>query len=233
MYATVLKENLPRVRDAIAAAAGTVGREPREVTLVAVTKAHPLEAVRAALEAGLADLGENRLAELEEKASSLAETGPTKIRWHMVGHVQGRKAGRAAEVADLIHSVDSARLAGRISRSASEAGTRVDVLFQVNTSGEAAKYGFSPEEAGEVVPELAALPGLRARGLMTMAPFTDDEGVLRKTFRGLRTLADGVRETCPELGRDLSMGMSNDLRIAVEEGSTMVRIGTALFGARG
>jgi hypothetical protein len=232
MYATVLKENLPRVRDAIATAADAAGREPGEVTLVAVTKAHPLEAVTAALEAGLADLGENRLAELEEKVSSLARVGPAEVRWHMVGHVQGRKAARAAELANLIHSVDSARLANRISRSVSEAGTGVDVLFQVNTSGEAAKYGFSPEEAAEVVPELSALPGLRARGLMTMAPFTDDEGVLRKTFRGLRTLADDIRETCSDLGPDLSMGMSNDLRIAVEEGSTMVRIGTALFGAR-
>jgi len=220
------------VRDAIGLAAQAVGREPTEVTLVAVTKAHPLEAVRAALEAGLTDLGENRVAELEEKASSLAEAGSGKVRWHMIGHVQGRKAGPVAELADVIHSVDSARLAGRISRSASEAGRRVDVLIQVNTSGEVAKYGFSPEEARDVVPELAALPGLRARGLMTMAPLTDDEGVLRNTFCGLRTLAETVRKTCPALGTDLSMGMSHDLRIAVEEGSTMVRIGTALFGAR-
>lgn len=232
MYSSVLKETLPRVRDAIATAALAVGREPREVTLVAVTKGHPVEALSAALDAGLTDLGENRVAELEEKASYFSSAGRSGLRWHMVGHIQSRKVGRVVELAGLIHSVDSRRLAERTSRAASEAGREVEVLFQVNTSGEDAKQGFSPEQAREGIPELAGLPGLRARGLMTMAPFTDDEKVLRRTFAGLRVLAEGIRRSTAELGPELSMGMSNDLGIAVAEGSTMVRIGTALFGER-
>lgn len=229
MYASRLQETVPRVREAIAEAAARGGRDPAAVTLVAVTKGHPLEAVRAALDAGLTDLGENRAAELEEKASRVPRE---VVRWHMVGHVQRRKAPRVVEVADLIHSVDSVRLAERLSRVAGEAGRDVDVLFQVNTSGEEAKYGFAPEEAVDRIPELAGLARVRARGLMTMAPYTRDEGVLRRTFGRLRELAGWVRATCPDLGPELSMGMTNDLRVAVEEGSTMVRIGTALFGER-
>ena len=232
MYSAVLKETLPRVRDAIATAAMGAGREPGEVTLVAVTKGHPVEALTAALDAGLTDLAENRVAELEEKAAYFAARGRSGFRWHMVGHIQSRKAGRVVELAGLIHSVDSTRLAERISRAASDVGTEVEVLFQVNTSGEDAKQGFSPDQAQEKIPELAGLPGLRARGLMTMAPFTDDEAVLRRTFGGLRVLAEEIRQSTAELGPELSMGMSNDLGIAVEEGSTMVRIGTALFGER-
>jgi len=230
MYASLLRENLPRVRDAIAEAALAAGRDPSEVTLVAVTKGHPPEAVSAALDAGLTDLGENRVEELEGK---VARFRGAKVRWHMVGHVQGRKAARAAEVAQLIHSVDSERLAERIARSADESQRSVDVLFQVNTSGEQAKYGFSPAQAKERIPELAALSGLNARGLMTMAPLTEDEATLRLTFGRLRELSNDVRERFPTFGCELSMGMTNDLRFAVAEGSTMVRIGTALFGARG
>lgn len=229
MYATRLQEALPRVRDAINEAAVSVDRDPAEVTLVAVTKGHPLEAVEAALEAGLVDLGENRTGELESKAGRISREG---VRWHMVGHVQRRKAPRVMAVADLVHSVDSVRLTERFSRVADEAGQDVDVLFQVNTSGEEAKYGFAPGDARARIPELAQLPRIRARGLMTMAPLTDDESVLRTTFRRLRELSDVLRDEVAGFGPELSMGMTNDLRIAVEEGSTMVRLGTALFGER-
>lgn len=229
MYAARLRETLPRVRDTIARAAAEAGRDPAGVTLVAVTKGHPLEAVEAALDAGLVDLGENRAGELEEKA---ARVRGEAVRWHMVGHVQRRKAPRVMEAAALVHSVDSVRLAERFSRVAEAAGREVDVLFQVNTSGEEAKYGFRARDAAERIPALARLPGLRARGLMTMAPLTDDEAVLRGTFRRLRELGEELRRELPSFGPELSMGMSNDLTIAVEEGSTMVRIGTALFGPR-
>lgn len=229
MYAARLEESLPRVRDHIAEAASAAGRDPAEITLVAVTKGHPIAAVEAALDAGLVDLGENRVGELEAKAGRVPRES---VRWHMVGHVQRRKAPRVLDVADLVHSVDSVRLAERFSRVAGEAGRDVDVLFQVNTSGEQAKYGLPPAEALDRIPELARLAGIRARGLMTMAPLTDDESVLRGTFSRLRELGERLGREVPGFGPELSMGMTNDLRIAVEEGSTMVRIGTALFGER-
>lgn len=233
-YAARLSRTLPALRDRIAEGAAAVGRDPSEITVVAVTKGHPVDACRAALEAGLTDLGENRVSELEEK---VAEIGHDGVRWHMIGHVQRRKAPRLLGVADLLHSLDSLRLARRFQRvqDADERETPdrpLDVLFQVNTSGEEAKYGFEGDDVVERVLEAAALPGLRPRGLMTMAPFTDDASVLRTTFRRLRELGDRLREERPDFGPELSMGMTNDLRIAVEEGSTMVRIGTALFGER-
>lgn len=212
-------------------AADAVGRDAAEVRLVAVTKSHPAEAVEAAVEAGLHDLGENRVGELEEKVERF---GNDPIRWHMIGHVQRRKAPRAAALAHLIHSVDSARLAERISRVAPEDGEPVRILLQVNTSGEDEKGGFDADDEGCLAQlvEVADLPRLRVEGLMTMAPFTDDEAVLRRTFRRLRELREHLREARPSVGDELSMGMTNDLRVAVEEGSTMVRIGTALFGPR-
>jgi len=233
-YASRLSRTLPAVRDRIAEAASAVGRDPSEVTVVAVTKGHPVEACRAALEAGLTELGENRVSELEEKVAAIGHDG---VRWHMIGHVQRRKAPRLLGVVDLLHSLDSVRLARRFERvqDAEDRDTPdapLDVLFQVNTSGEEAKYGFEGDHVAERVLGAAAVPGLRARGLMTMAPFTDDASVLRATFRRLRELRDRLREERPDFGAELSMGMTNDLRIAVEEGSTMVRIGTALFGER-
>jgi len=230
MYAERIARTLPEVRRSIAEAAGSAGRAPSEVRLVAVTKGHPVEALTAALDAGLGDFGENRIEELEEKVAHLGR-GPH--RWHMIGHVQGRKAQRAVRAADLIQSVDSYKLAERLSRAAGEAASgRVAVLLQVNTSGEESKGGFSAEGGLEPLLHAVDLPGILVEGLMTMAPLTDDESVLRSTFRGLRQLLESLREARPDIGRELSMGMSNDLRIAIEEGSTMVRIGTALFGER-
>jgi pyridoxal phosphate enzyme (YggS family) len=228
-YRERLADALPRVRDAIAEAALSAGRAPSDVRLVAVTKGHPLEACEAALAAGLEDLAENRVEELEGKVSALGR----RARWHLIGHLQSRKAPRALAVAELIHSVDSLKLAERISRAALEAElARVPVLLQVNVSGEDTKGGFSRAGALELLVQAAEVPRLRVEGLMTMAPFTDDERVLRAAFGGLRELLQGLRRARPEVGSELSMGMTNDLRIAVEEGSTMVRIGTALFGER-
>ena len=229
-YAERLASTLPRVRDRIAEAARAAGRDPGAVRLVAVTKGHPLDAVEAAVAAGLADLGENRVEELDEKAAALGGWEP--VRWHMIGSVQGRKAKRVVELADLIHSVDSLKLAERIARAATEAGCTARVLAQVNTSGEAAKHGLTQDEAEDAVLAMAALDGLRVEGLMTMAPLTEDERVQAETFGRLRELRDRFVARDARVGGELSMGMTNDLAVAVREGSTMVRIGTALFGER-
>jgi len=229
MYESRLLNNLPRVREAIERAAIRVGRDEGEVTLVAVTKAHPPEALWAALAVGLRDLGENRVEELVEKVGLLGRDAAT---WHMVGHVQGRKARQAVESADIIHSVDTIKLARKVSGFASEGGLRVPVLVQVNLSGEAAKSGFDRDQVLEAIQEVLELPGVEVRGLMTLAPFVDDEKVLRRTFVGLRKIHEEAGKLPDYRGRELSMGMTNDFELAVEEGSTMVRIGTALFGER-
>ncbi|MEJ2202769.1 MAG: YggS family pyridoxal phosphate-dependent enzyme [Gemmatimonadota bacterium] len=229
MYRERLSESLPRVRDRIRDAAMAAGRDPSQVRLVAVTKGHPVDAAGAALEAGLRDLGENRVEELDEKVTVL---GRDVAVWHMIGHVQRRKAGRAVALAHMIHSVDTLRLGQRISRVAAEEGRRVRVLAQVNSSGETTKSGFAGPSAVEDIHQLAEMPWIEVEGLMTMAPFVDDQKVLTLTFRRLRETLEAVRRVAPRVGRELSMGMTNDLEIAIREGSTMVRIGTALFGER-
>jgi pyridoxal phosphate enzyme (YggS family) len=229
MYEARLRENLPRVQDSLANALRRAGRPEGEVTLVAVTKAHPVEALEAALALGIRDLGENRLEEMEGKVRDLGRNAAT---WHMIGHVQSRKARQVVEVADLVHSVDSLKLGRRISSFSVERGGVTDVLIQVNASGEEAKSGFAPPEAREAIQQLSELPGIRVRGLMTMAPFVEDEKVLRETFRALRRVQEDALKIPTYTGTELSMGMTNDFELAVEEGSTMVRIGTALFGER-
>lgn len=229
MYETRLLNNLPRIREAIGEAAIRAGRGEGEVTLVAVTKAHPLEALRAALAVGLRHLGENRVEELEGKVGLLGRDAAT---WHMVGHVQSRKARQAVEFADIIHSVDTVKLARKISGFATETGTRAAVLVQVNLAEEEAKSGFDRENALEAIHEVLELPGVELRGLMTLAPFVEDELILRRTFVGLRRIHEEAGRLPGYRGRELSMGMTNDFELAVEEGSTMVRIGTALFGER-
>ncbi len=228
-YAARLTETLPAVLDRIARALTAAGREAGSVRLVAVTKSHPIEAVEAALAAGLTDLGENRVEELESKVTTF---GADVATWHMIGHLQSRKVRRAVSVADVIHSVDSFRLAERISAAALEDGRVVTVLAQVNTSSEASKSGFGLDEAMEQIHTMAELPGIRVNGLMTMAPFVEDEVVLGTAFASLRRLAERLGDTTDRIGGELSMGMTNDLEIAIREGSTMVRIGTALFGKR-
>jgi len=231
MYTQVIAENLPRVRESVEEAAGRSGRGPGAVRLIAVTKGHPVDAVRAALDAGLGTVGENRLDELVSKQASV---GRDACQWHMIGHLQGRKASLVHDVVDLVHSVDSIRLAERLHRTR-EAGVctgPISVLVQVNTSGEESKGGIGVEGAEEELGRIMDLSGLEVRGLMTMAPWTDDEGVLRSAFSCLRVLSERLRRGDTRLGPELSMGMSNDYPIAVEEGSTMIRIGTALLGER-
>jgi hypothetical protein len=218
------------VRERIERARERAGRSD-PVTLVAVTKTHRADAVRAVKAAGVADVGENRVQELEEK---VAEVGRETVGWHLIGHLQRNKAGKALPLFDLIHSLDSLRLAEALSAEAVKRGVDVRALVQVNASGEGTKGGFEPDALVEGVGRIAEMPGMRVEGLMTMAPFTDDEQVVRAAFRRTRELLDDVARQVPGLaGRQLSMGMSNDFEIAVEEGSTLVRVGSVLFGERG
>jgi pyridoxal phosphate enzyme (YggS family) len=224
-----LRQRLERVRERIDRARERVGRAD-EVTIVAVTKTHPSAVVEAALSAGLRCIGENRVQELEAK---VAAVGRDRAEWHLIGHLQRNKVRRAIGLFDLVHSIDSVRLAEELSREAERAGIVVEGLIQVNTSGEESKYGFPGEEAVEAVGRIVQLPALRVVGMMTMAPFTEDEGVIRRTFERARALHERcAREVAGYEARHLSMGMSNDYEVAVEEGSTMVRLGTVLFGER-
>lgn len=228
-YAARLAETLPYVRERISGAELVSGRTPNSVRLIAVTKSHPHEAVEAALAAGLTDLGENRVAEL---AGKVERFGADVAEWHMIGHLQSRKAKEAIAAADMIHSVDSLKLAKRVGAAAEARGEPARVLAQVNTSGEESKSGFTLDSARDEVARMAEIPGLHINGLMTMAPFVDDEVVLGRAFKALRELSEKLRATSA-VGPELSMGMTNDMEIAIREGSTMVRIGTALFGPRG
>ena len=223
-----LSARLTEVRSRIAAAAARAGRDPAGVRIVAVTKGHPLAAAREAWAAGLADLGENRVQEALAKMDAWQEP---PVRWHLIGHLQRNKVKQAVGRFTLVHSLDSVRLADALEEVAAARGLVQEVLVEVNVAGEAQKSGCPPGEVQALVERAAALPHLRLKGLMTMAPLTDDAAVQRRTFAGLRELGlrlavDGLR--LPEL----SMGMTNDFEAAVEEGATMVRLGTALFGER-
>lgn len=228
-YAERLEHTLPAVRERVERAVRAAGRTASSVRMVAVTKGHPLDAVDAALAAGLRDLGENRVDELEEKVRARGRDAAT---WHMIGHLQSRKARRAAELAHLIHSLDSERLAERLSIVGTADATRVHVLAQVNTTGEATKGGFAGDSAVETIHRVAELPGIAVDGLMTMAPLVEDASVLHAAFAGLRDVQEQLRRATDRVGPELSMGMTNDLEIAILEGSTMIRIGTAIFGER-
>ncbi len=231
-----LPERLAHVRAEIARRQATAGRtEP--VTIIAVTKGFGLDAVEAALTAGLADVGENRVQEALEKLDTPAGRRAT---WHLVGHLQRNKAKHVAGRFALIHSVDSGPLAEELDKRAGGAGraggaahgAKQRVLLQVNVAGEAQKSGCAPADAPRLAHHVAAQPHLALEGLMTIAPFTDDQEVQRRTFRGLRVLRDALQEEGLWLPT-LSMGMSADYGTAVEEGATVIRLGTVLFGPRG
>jgi pyridoxal phosphate enzyme (YggS family) len=224
-----LKDRVDEVRERIEAARQRAGRADA-VTLVAVTKTHPADIIRLSIEAGVGDVGENRVQEMDDK---VGEIGRGAVRWHLIGHLQRNKAARAVAIADLIHSLDSLRLAEALSAEAVKAGVTVPALVQVNTSGEESKFGLAAEATIDEIGRMAALPGLRLEGMMTMAPFTGDADVIRSTFAGARRLCEEAARQVPGFGRQLSMGMSNDFEAAVEEGSTLVRVGSTLFGERG
>lgn len=236
MSPEALAERLARVRETVAAACEKIGREPGVLRIVAITKGHPFQAVIDALNEGLLDVGENRVQEallkFGQARHELAEPG---VRRHMVGHLQRNKVRDAVEIFDWVQSVDSLRLAGALSERMTGRTHPLQVLVEVNAAGEEQKHGFPPDVAVDRALEIGELPGLVLRGVMAMAPWTDDERVLRRTFRGVRQVFVELRAQKPGSDRldTLSMGMSNDYSLAVEEGATMIRLGTALFGERG
>lgn len=226
----MIRENLINVQNNIDAAAKRAGRDSRDITLIAVSKTKPVSMIMEAYEAGIRDFGENKVQELADKYEQL----PKDIRWHMIGHLQRNKVKYLIGKTALIHSVDSLRLAEEISKEAAKKNVDVDILIEVNVAGEESKFGVSPENAYELVKEAAKLPHLHVRGLMTIAPFTDNPEENRKYFRQLQQLSvDITRKNVDNVSVNiLSMGMTNDYEIAVEEGSTYTRVGTGIFGMR-
>ena len=224
---------LQDVQARIEAACARAGRASGSVTLVAVSKTQPFALMEAAYIAGQRDFGENRLDELWSKVEAAQGRGFDEIRWHLIGPIQSRKTRQAVGPFTLIHALDRVKIARRLSRDAVAAGKVLDVLLEVNISGEASKHGFAPDELCAAAATLGALPGLHMAGLMTMAPLVDDAELARPVFRGLRELRDELAQRYPEMDwRHLSMGMTNDFEVAVEEGATIVRIGSAIFGPR-
>ena len=217
---------LARVRAAVATAAHDAGRDPAEITLIGVSKRQPLAAIEAAFEAGLRDIGENHADELLEKAAAFAPDG---LRYHFIGRLSSRRARKVARQAMLIHTLDSLRLARKLSLIAQEEGREVRALVQVNQGGEATKGGVAPAAAAALVHDTAALLGLRVIGLMSIPPFDDRP---RDWFRQLRELRDAAAAETGVALPELSMGMSHDFAEAIAEGATLVRVGTAIFGAR-
>lgn len=226
-----IAENLQTVRARLAAAAGRAGRDPGTITLIAVSKTFRADHVRAASAAGQRDFGENKVQEALQK---IAETTDIPVRWHLIGHLQSNKARKAAAPFACIHTVDSVELLQRLDMAAGVAGATPDILVQVDLAGEATKFGAPSEAARQVVNAALGCRAVRLRGLMLLPPWSDDPEVARPWFRRLRELqqawiSDGVPH---DALRDLSMGMSHDFEAAIEEGATMIRVGTAIFGKR-
>ena len=222
--------NIAHVRSTIAEAALRVGRAPEEITLVAVSKTMPVELVQMAYNLGVTDFGENRV---QEALPKIAAFHPQDLRWHMIGHLQSNKASKVVSSFYCVHSVDSLHLAQTLNRYAVERGIQFPVLLQVNVSGEFSKEGMSPAEALELTQQFAELPHIQVEGLMTIAPLVEDPEQVRPVFRELRILRDQLRAELPSYSwHHLSMGMTGDYTVAIEEGATIVRIGRAIFGER-
>lgn len=229
-----IAENIARVQERVVAAARRSGRNPEEITLMAVSKTFPPESIRKAYAAGLRVFGENRVQEFAGKAEALRDL--QGAQWHLIGHLQSNKATKAAELFSAVDSVDSVRLAEKLNAAARSAGKTLPVLIEINVGGEAAKSGVAPD-AAELEQVLLAAPrweSLQIRGLMTVPPYTEDPEGSRPYFRQLRQIRDSIAaRELPKIGTAvLSMGMSHDFEVAIEEGSTCVRVGTAIFGTR-
>lgn len=228
----MIRENLTRIRNEIKETALRCGRRPEDIMLLAVSKRMDIEKIREAWQCGQAAFGENFIQEATAKIESLDQA----INWHFIGHLQSNKAKAAADHFDLIETVDRIKIARALDKYAGYTDRKLDVLVQVNVGGEAQKSGISPQNTGQFLTELGTLSHLRVRGLMTMPPYSEDPEGSRPHFRELKRLAD----SCAEQGLFsdnknvvLSMGMSNDFKVAIEEGSTLIRVGTAIFGERG
>ena len=229
-----IADNIALIRDRITSATARAGRNPDDITLMAVSKTFPAEPILEAYEAGIRVFGENRVQEFAGKADALRDLDDA--RWHMIGHLQSNKASKAAELFHAIDSVDSLRLAERLNDAAKTANKRLEVLIEVNVGGEEVKSGVVPDspELERILEAAVRLDCLRIRGLMTIPPFTEDPQGARRYFRTLRELRDAIRgRSLPGVNMDLlSMGMSHDFEVAIEEGSTCLRVGTAIFGSR-
>ena len=233
-YSMTITENLKRVRERVTTAAQRAGRKPEEVALMAVTKTFPAERIREAYAAGLRLFGENRVQEFAGKARSLQDLNDAE--WHMIGHLQSNKAGKAVELFSAVDSIDSFKLAEKLNAAAEKLNKKLDVLIEINVGGEEAKSGVA-SDSPELEKILQAAPGLRnlrIRGLMTIPPFTEDQQQGRPYFRKLRSVRDRIAsQNLPAIAMEvLSMGMSHDFEVAIEEGATCVRVGTGIFGER-
>ena len=227
-----LSERFADVRKRIETAARSRNRSPEDITLVAISKTHPTETLRAALDVGVTDLGENRVQEAEAK---IVELGREASRWHLVGHLQSNKTRRAVQLFDVIHSLDSPELAQRLDRVCSEEGReKLPVLIQINFGGEKSKTGIDPRDLPQLLETTAACQRLHLIGLMTLPPYFENADCGRPFFKALRELRDQmkVEGRFGEGQGELSMGMSHDFEIAIEEGATILRVGTAIFGER-
>ena len=227
---SLISENIQSVEKRIQAACARAGRSRDEVTLICVTKTMPVEDLRQAYDAGQRSFGENRVQEINDKFPQL----PSDIQWHMIGHLQRNKVKYLMDKAVMIHSVDSAALAQTISKEAVKAGRVMDILLEVNAAEEESKFGLTCADVLPLVREIAPLPGIHICGLMTVAPFTDDPETNRVFFRKLRDLSVDIgRESIDNVSMHiLSMGMTGDFEVAIEEGATHIRVGTAIFGKR-
>ena len=228
----MIADRVAAVRDRIARAAARVGRTAGEVTLVAVSKTHPPEAVREAFAAGVRDVGENRVQEAEGKVAALADLAPQGLRWHLVGHLQSNKAKKAVALFDWVHSLDGAPIGRRLGEAAAAAGRELRALVQVELAAEQTKFGLDESQLFPALESLRGLGAVRLLGLMALPPYEEDAERTRPYFRRLRALCDRAKQEGLIEGAELSMGMSHDLEVAVEEGATLVRVGTAIFGER-
>ena len=226
----MLKENLAKVEENIQAACDRAGRKREEVTLIAVSKTKPVEMLREVYDTGIRQFGENKVQEMCDKMEVL----PDNIKWHMIGHLQRNKVKYIAGKVELIHSVDSIRLAKQISDEAQKQSIEIPVLLEVNVAREESKFGFFTEETEDACREISKMPGIRVKGLMTSAPFVENADDNRKYFKKLYELAVDIQsKNIDNISmRELSMGMTGDYVVAVEEGATIVRVGTGIFGSR-
>ena len=220
------------MRDRLAAACARAGRSPSEVTLVAVSKTHPAATVEEAFAAGLRDFGENRVQEGEVKIPALSALREQGLRWHLIGHLQTNKARRAVELFDRVHGVDDLRLGERLERAAEEQKKKLPVLVQVDLAGEETKFGIPVDHLFVTLDALRSCKAVHTDGLMLMPTYEEDAERVRPLFRRLRELRDEALDRNLLRGRELSMGMSHDFEVAIEEGATFVRVGTAIFGER-
>ncbi len=237
-----IADNIKRVQDRINAACVNAKRAPSEITLVAVSKQKSVDDIMSAVEAGIQHFGENRVEEFASKVAPVQAAVADAVTWHMVGHVQSRKAKQVLRHFDMVQSLDSLRLAKRFSRLAGESDRRLQVLLEINISGEASKHGFAgynwyqeasvQERLCQELGELSQLPHLEVRGLMTMAPFNAEAGTIRRVFADLAALRDELQHSLGLSLPELSMGMTDDFELAIAEGSTMIRVGRAIFGDR-